>query len=302
MILYILLVLVFNDIIRFYTKNAENTILREFVVCVFNDSLVVFTCGGILLYRIYCVCFKKERIEPFFDGLLVASLGYFSAFAVLRMYASYFILPCFVLEIPSVLYFSRKYWRNIFIKICLILGLFGFATQNLPSGIHKMIDLKAQGVQFHQTLDFVAQYLSGHKGADIYFEGIGRGSEIYGEDSEFFVSWFNEYLEIFCGIDITPRTNAPSGASVALGYRVLEGTPKTNDLIIVSNKSAFGDSLSVAQNRGELIFTSGFPTMPQIALMPLIKYLNAKYFKSDIFGKHNNFFALPRRTYVFRAN
>ena len=300
-----------DEVDKFYFVLTAKDIFALLQGFALNESILTFSISGFLLYRIYCVLIKKERIEPFFDGLLVASLGYFSAFVVLKMHTLYYCLPCFVLGIPSVLYFSRKYWRNIFIKICLILGLFGFATQNLPSGIHKMIDFKAQGVQFHQTLDFVAQYLRKNNGANLYFEGIGRGRDIYDFEMEMRPFWFAEYLEKFYSVyDFDLRTSAPNGTRFQInqkGKYTLSNsdtisTPKSGDLIIVSNKSAFGDSLSVAQNRGELIFTSGFPSVPQIALMPFIKYLNAKYFKSDIFGKHNNFFALPRRTYVFRAN
>ena len=301
MLLYALLVLVLWDVRKYYHHNA--IMINDIVACVVNDSVIVFSVCGILLYRIYRVLIKKEQIEAFFDGFLVASFAYFGAFMGLKMYASYYLLPCFVLGIPSLFYFGRKYFCNIFIKIVLFLGLFGFLAQNLPSGIHKMIDLKAQGVQFHQTLDFVAQYLREHKGTDIYFEGIGSGKRLYGYDAQLYSFYFVKYAIVLRKIDTDIwilRTNAPYERDEY--YDVQVGEPKMGDLIIVSNKSAFGDSLQRAQNLGDLIYQSGFPTIPKIALMPFIKYLNAKYFKSDIFGKNDNFFALPRRTYVFRAH
>ncbi len=303
--------LIVDEVDKFYSALTAKDAFALLQGFAFNESILTFSISGFLLYRIYCVCVKKERIEAYFDGLLCASFGYFSAFVVLKMYALYYCLPCFVLGIPSVLYFSRKYWHNMFVKICLILGLFGFFTQNLPSGIHKMIDLKAQGVQLHQTLDFVAQYLQQNKGANLYFEGIGRGREIYDFEVGMRPFWFAEYLEKFYSIyDFDLQTSAPNSADFRPNpkakYTLLNSdmlsAPKGNDLIIVSNKSAFGDSLNRAGERGELIFVSGFPSIPHIALMPFIKYLNAKYFKSDIFGKNDNFFALPCRTYVFRAD
>lgn len=300
-LLYVLLVLVLWSVRKYYHHNA--IMINDFVACAVNDSVIVFSVCGILFYRIYCILIKKERIEAFFDGLLVASFAYFSAFMGLKMYASYYLLPCYVFGIPSVLYFGRKYFCNIFIKIVLFLGLFGFLAQNLPCGIHKMIDFKAQGVQFHKTLDFVAQYLREHKGTDIYFEGIGSGKRLYGYDAQVYSFYFVKYAIILRKIDADIwilRTNAPYERDEY--YYVQVGEPKMGDLIIVSNKSAFGDSLQRAQNRGELIYQSGFPTIPKIALMPLVKWLNAQYFKSEFFGKNNNFFALPRRTYVFRVN
>ena len=300
-LLYVLLVLVLWNVREYYHHNA--IMISDILACVVNDSFIVFACGGILLYRIYCVLIKKERIEPFFDGFLCASFAYFIAFMGLKMYASYYLLPCYVLGIPSVLYFSRKYFCNIFIKIVLFLGLFGFLAQNLPSGIHKTIDLKAQGVQFHQTLDFVASHLEENKDTKIFFEGIGSGKRLYGYDAQIYSFYFVKYAIVLHKIDTNIwilRTNAPYERDEY--YDVQSGTPKSGDLIIVSNKSAFGDSLQKAQNRGELIFVSGFPTMPHIALMPFVKYLNAKYFKSEFFGKNSNFFTLPRRTYVVRVH
>ena len=301
-VLYVLLIFVFWNVREYYNQNVLH--IHDLMGCAINDSLIVFTCSGFLLYRIYCVFVRKERIEPFFDGLLAGSFGYFSAFVVLEMYALYYYLPCFVLGIPSVLYFSRKYWRNIFIKICLFLGLFGFFAQNIPSGIHKMIDLKAQGVQFHSTLDFVASYIKDNPKIHIYFQGIGRGREIYGLEAQIYSIYLYKYVMMIYGFSddsFDIRTSETINEYDDM-FMVESGTPKANDLIIVSNKNAFGDSLDKARERGELIFQSGFPSIPHIALMPFVKYLNARYLKSEFFGKSNNFFALPRETYVFMAN
>ena len=305
-LLYYLLVV--SEIDKTYASLvAKNlcVILWEYAL---NDSLIVFSVGGILLWRIYCVAIKKARIEPFFDGLLAGSFAYFMAFIVLKMSAPYYLLPCFVFGIPALLYFSRKYFHILFIKICLILGLFGFFTQNLPTGIYKMIDLKAQGVQYHRTLDFVASYLSANQSVDIYFAGIGRGRDIYDFEVGMQPFWFADYLERLHGIkDFGLRTNAPNGANFhadkkskfTLANSEIIGTPKMGDLIIVSNKGAFGDSLRVAGENGELVFKSGFHTIPYVALVPLVQYVSANYLSINL--KNTNFFRMPTETYIFKA-
>ncbi len=301
-ILYVLLIFVFWNVREYYNQNVLH--LYDLISCAFNDSVIIFAVGGILLYRIYCVFIKKEQIEPFFDGLLCASFVYFGAFLLLKMYAPYYLLPCFVLGIPSVLYFGRKYFRNLFIKICLILGLFGFLAQNLPSGIYKMIDLKAQGVQFHRTIDFLASYIKENPKIHIYFQGVGRGREIYGFEAQIYSIYLCKYVIMLYGFSYDSfdiRTSEVLNEFDDM-FVVESGTPRANDLIIVSNKNAFGDSLQVASERGELIFRSGFPSVAQIALMPFIKYISVKYFGAEFFGKRTNFFALPRETYVFRVN
>ena len=306
-LLYVLLVLVFNNVREHYYQESF-VFARELIRFALNDSLIAFGIGGIALYRIYLVAIKKARIEPFFDALLCASLAYLSVFIALKMYNPYYLLPCFVFGIPSLLYFSRKYFHNLFIKICIILGLFGFFTQNLPTGIYKMIDLKAQGVQYHRTLDFVASYLSANQSVDIYFAGIGRGRDIYDFEVGMQPFWFADYLERLHGIkDFDLRTNAPNGANFhadkkskfTLANSEIIDTPKNGDLIIVSNKGAFGDSLQKSQENGELIFKSGFHTIPYVALVPLVQYVSANHLSVNL--KNTNFFRMPTETYIFKV-
>ena len=299
--------LIVDEVDKFYSTLTAKDAFALLQGFAFNESILTFTISGFLLYRIYCVLIKKERIEAYFDGLLCASFGYFSAFVVLKMYALYYCIPCFVLGIPSVLYFLRKYWRNMFIKIVLFLGLFGFLAQNLPSGIHKMIDLKAQGVQLHQTLDFVAQYLHKNKGANLYFEGIGRGREIYDFEVEMRPFWFAEYLEKFYSVyDFDLRTSAPNSADFRPNpkakYTLLNSdilsVPKRNDLIIISNKSAFGNSLAQASTKGEVVYKSGFSSVPNLALVPILRYLWDLMQGAE---SSANYFILPIQTYVIQV-
>lgn len=299
--------LVFGEIDKTYSALVAKSTLAVLWEYTINDSIVVFGVGGMVLFRAYRVIFRKEKIEAFFDGFLCASFAYFAVFAVLKISTPYYLLPCYVFGIPSLLYFSRKYFCNILIKIVLFLGLFGFITQNLPSGIHKMIDLKAQGVQFHRALDFVAQYLREHKSADIYFEGIGRGRELYDFEVEMRPFWFAEYLEKFYSVyNFDLRTSASNGADFrpnakakyTLSNSEILSAPKSGDLIIVSNKSAFGDALARASTKGEVVYKSGFPSIPNIALAQILRYAWDLRQGAE---SRANYFALPAETYVIQA-
>ena len=299
--------LVFGEIDKTYSALVAKSTLAVLWEYAINDSIVVFGVGGMVLFRAYRIIFKREKIEPYFDGLLCASFGYFSAFVVLKMSAPYYLLPCYAFGIPSLLYFGRKYFCNIFIKIVLFLGLFGFFAQNLPSGIHKMIDLKAQGVQFHRALDFVAQYLREHKSADIYFEGIGRGRELYDFEMEMRPLWFAEYLErVHKASNFDLQTSAPNGAdfrpNAKAKYTLLNSemlsAPKSGDLIIVSNKSAFGDALARASTKGEVVYKSGFPSIPNIALAQFLRYAWDLRQGAE---SRANYFVLSLQTYVIQA-
>ena len=301
--LYVLLILAFWSVETYY-KQHSFSYARDLTSFVINDSLIAFGFGGILLYRIYAVFVKKARIEPFFDGFLVASLAYLSVFIVLKMYDSYYLLPCYAFGIPAFIYFGRKYGRVLFIKICVILGLLGFFMQNLPQGIYNMIDLKAQGVQFHRTLDFIASYLKENKSAKVYVYGSGRGKQLYGYDVQIYSFHLVKYAISMRGVDGNAwdilRTNALYNDK-ADNFSVEFDTPKSGDLMIVNNKSVFGDSLKKARENGELLFKSGFSSVPYIALLPFTQYISAKYFSVNLSGGRTNFFRLPRETYIFRA-
>ncbi|MGX2983151.1 hypothetical protein, partial [Helicobacter sp. 23-1045] len=150
------------------------------------------------------------------------------------------------------------------------------------------------------------------QGADIYFDGIGSDIRIYGADAVFYAFGFQTHLEILHNVTANLRTNAPSSANIL--YLINEGTPKAGDLVILSNKSAVDsaiisvDSAMVSVDsakfgvdsapKGELIFKSGFPTIPHITLISLMKYVSAKYFGAN--ATNANFFRLPRETYIFK--
>ncbi|MGX2983834.1 hypothetical protein, partial [Helicobacter sp. 23-1045] len=152
-LLYVILVRMSFNPLYYYKQNAM--IFSDFMALVLNDGIIFFGICGLFAWRAFLVAFKNAEIEAFYDSCLAASLAYFLAFMVLKMSAPYYLLPCYVFGIPPLLYFGRKYWKNLFVKICLICGIFLFFSQNLPNGIYKMVDLKAQGVQFQRTLDFV---------------------------------------------------------------------------------------------------------------------------------------------------
>ncbi|MGX2983677.1 hypothetical protein, partial [Helicobacter sp. 23-1045] len=173
------------------------------------------------------------------------------------------------------------------------------------------------------------------QGADIYFDGIGRGRDIYAFEVGMRPFWFALYLEKMRGVsNFDLRTNAPNGADFSIDKKSrftlansdIVSAPKSGDLIIVSNMRVFAESnmadfaknsaysvkLSVdsvnslsdsadfgrdsAKNsvdsapKGELIFKSGFPTIPHITLISLMKYFCSA---------ESNPFATPLQTQVF---
>lgn len=288
-----------------YTENTDITLenLRGIINYAINDGLVVIFLSALALRRIYGIWVKKEQFEVFFDMFLAGAVVYFLVFAKLGIFESYYLLPCYVFGAVSALHF-KIYLKNIFVKIAFLVGMFGFITSNIPSGIYTIVNLKAMGVQFHQTLAKSADYINARQHTNIYFEGIGRGREIY---AEWYASYFGEYLEKLYGVkNFDLHTKEPNLKDFridknhrwSLKNSLLVSTPKSGDLLILNNTTIYNSKIDL--NKYELFFISDFPTMPYIALKPLAKYLNAQLFgvKHNILG-HQNIFKFPLRTYIF---
>lgn len=300
-------VLLFNDDGKYSRlvegSNAVAMTLRGYLDCALSDSLIIFGIGGLFVYRIALVFIHKKPSLPFYDACLAGSFAYLGCIIGLGIYEEYYLLPCYVLGIPPLVYFFKLYFHKAFIKVILVFGLFGFLTQNLPSGIYSMINFKAQGVQLHRTLDFSAEYLKQNDKARLFFEGVGDGVNLYGFDNSIYVFSAVVYLHRIYGVNAVKwKTNAKPYKD-ALLYTTSFDTPKKGDLIIYNQWSAF-DSPPAENLHKELIYTSGFPTIPRISLKWLLCYANAKYLKleSEVFWQGSNCFALPLQSQVFKVS
>lgn len=294
-----------------WTENTDIALetLRGLLNYAINDGLIVFALSAVFLYRIYCVFIKKEVFEPYFDAFLAGGVAYFAVFIKLGIFESYYLLPCYVLGGVSAVYFLGRYIKNIFVKIAIFVGLLGFLTSNIPSGFYTMINLKATGLQFHQTLAKSADYIKANLQTHIYFDGIGRGREIY---AEWYAGYFGEYLRRLYNVsEFDLRTSEPnlkdimldSTSPFTLRNSLVVSEPKQGDLLILNNTTIhkvdekYMDSLLEDY---DLYFTSDFPTIPYIALKPMIKYVNSRIFgiNHGIFGSEN-IFRIPLKTYIF---
>ena len=315
-ILYFMLI--FNHIDKSYDRYTENSdiitiTLQGIINYILNDGIIIFLIPVLFIYRIFKVFIKKEAFEIFFDSFLSASFVYLCAYLALGIFETYYLLPCYIFGGASILYFliNQRYIKFILIKIALILGLLGFFTSSLPFGIYTMINLKAQGVQFNEVLDFSAKYLKQYPNTNIYFDGTGRGREIY---AEYYVGYFAEYLnKIYNVKEFDIKTNMPNLKDIKIdskkAYTYFNSldlhTPKSGDLIILNNTTTNKIDKKYMQDLKDkytLIYKSNFPTIPYINIKSLIKFANLNLTKSNhsLFG-HQNIFRLPLNSYIFKV-
>lgn len=311
-------ILIFNNIESSYDRYTQNTdvitiTIQGIINYILNDGIIIFLLPTLFIYRIFRVCIKKDKFEIFFDSFLSAGFVYLCIYLFLGIFETYYLLPCYIFSGASILYFliNQQYIKFIVIKIALILGLLGFFSSSLLFGIYSMINLKAQGVQFNEILDFSAKYLKHNPNTDIYFDGTGRGREIY---AEYYVGYYAEYLNKIYNIkEFDIKTSMPNLKDIKIdskkAYTYFNSldlhTPKSGDLIILNNTTTNKIDEKYMQdlnNKYTLIYKTNFPTIPYVNIKSIIKFANLNLTKSNhsLFG-HQNIFRLPLNTYIFKA-
>lgn len=319
-VIYILLymILIFDKLEGRYDRYTENsdilTIkLQGIVNYILNDGIIIFLLTTIFIYRLYRVFIKKDEFEPFFDSFLSAGFVYLCAYLYLGIFETYYLLPCYIFSGGSIIYYliNKEYIKIRFIKYILIISIFGFITSSLPFGIYNIINLKAQGVQFNDILNFSAKYIKENPNTDIYFDGTGRGRELY---AEYYVGYYIEYLNKIYNIkEFDVKTNNPNLKDIKIDskkdYTYFNSldihTPKSGDLIILNNtttNNATQEYINKLSNQYQLIYKTNFTTIPYINIKSLAKYINTTFIKSNhsVFG-HQNIFRMPLETYIFKV-
>ena len=204
---------------------------------------------------------------------------------------------------------NLNYIRFFYLKaISIICGIL-FITMSIPSGIHNIVGFKSLGIQFNNTLAFVTSYINNSpKKVNIYFDGIGRGVDRYGE---YYPSYFAKYLiSIYKVNNFDILSKEPNGRQLTLDsnsnltynntFKIQE--PKKGDLLIVTNVSNNFNGPSYMkelENKYTLIYKTNSFNIPYISVKSLSKYFlkqNNMYLK--IFN-NENIFKLPLNTYVF---
>ena len=306
---------IYGEIVKRYDQTVIFDVflikLRGFIHYLLNDSFIAFLLSAILFYRIYLILKKKEEINILFDGLLIAAFLYFIAFLVLNLYSNYYLLPSYMMGGVAMMYYliNKNYIRFFYLKaISIICGIL-FITMSIPSGIHNIVGFKSNGVQFQDTLAFISSYINNSsKKVNIYFDGIGRGVDKYGE---YYPSYFAQYLNTIYKVDNFDilskepngrQINIDSNSKIAYKNTSEIQEPKKGDLLIVTNVSNNFNGPSYMKelkNKYTLIYKTNSFNIPYISVKSLSKYFlkqNNMYLK--IFN-NENIFKLPLNTYVF---
>ncbi|RAX54258.1 hypothetical protein CCY99_04400 [Helicobacter sp. 16-1353] len=290
---------------------------------ILNDAFIVILLPFITLCRIYSTIKSKslDSIAIFWDSLLVGGILYFAVYIKLQLFTSYYLVPIYFIVAGSVVYYLGKYLRYKIAKLIFGFCMILYITNVLPQSIWTFMSLKSQGVAFHQSLDFMAKYISQNSDKTrIYFDGIGRGSGY----NDHFWFYFIKYLEEIYNVSnfdvLSKEPNATSLLQSPLHWQndknspftihnsTSVSTPKKGDIIILNqNSNKYIDSayLQNMQEKYELIYKTNVVGLPYISLKMIIKYLMINLGNSplakDALSGNSNPFKLPINNYIYKV-
>lgn len=277
-----------------------------------NDSLILFLLTSIIFYRIYLIFSKKDSVNLFFDAFLLSSFLYLVSYLILGLFTQYYLLPCYILSMLSMTYYliNRKYLKLLFIKIVFYLSLFLFIFSSITNGIYYISYFKSNGVEFHNTLTFISNYIKVNGKTNLYFDGIGRGTEKYGV--WYLIYSYKSLNILYDTYNFDILTYEDNGKDFSLDIKspytfynsLYVNNPKKGDLIILShatNKFASKDYINTFKAKYELLYKTNVINIPYMHPKALIKHFGNMLFNNNLLYDDKNPFRLPTDTYIFKV-
>lgn len=256
-----------------------------------NDVFLFFLLFAIVIYRIFIILSKKDKIIPIYDSLIFCGVLYLLAFLKLQLFQNYYLIPIYIVTFSSVVHFLfiKGYIRYIFFKAIAIICVLVFSINTLPIGINTFAFLKTEGVKFHSALSFIAKEASNTSELRLYFDGNGENKK---KDSDWYWRYFQTYLKELYNTD-----------NVVVFFN--ESDLKSGDYILLNssaNKMIDSTYLLSMSECYELVYKSSAFGLPYIGLKPIIKVIFEKnsVIKEATYN-NANLFKLPIRDYIYKV-
>lgn len=124
----------------------------------FTDLYILLICIPLLAIRLLYL--MKNRFNDFcvYDSLLLAGIGYVFIYMLLGIYQPYYLGPAYILLIPSTLFLLvRKSLLTSNLKKVILLFLFGYFLNILPTGVHYLTRQFYLPKNFNDTIKFLGE-------------------------------------------------------------------------------------------------------------------------------------------------
>jgi hypothetical protein len=136
--------------------------------------IIMFILG---VSRLFFIIFKKDREHLYYDGLLFAGISYVLAYIILRLGASYYLMPSIILFLPSLVYWIKYvYDKKYTLALYLFFSLMLLCVYNFRDVAGNVIGIW----QVRQTfMPSIAELLSEYNSSDIFiwYESDNRITE-----------------------------------------------------------------------------------------------------------------------------
>ena len=245
-------------------------------------DLLAWLLVAVVLCRIYGILRQGVSPSPFWDGLAVGGLTYFTAYLCLRMYSAYYLAPVDVIAVLYVGRFAVLSWgkTHLWSKVAVLILLFVVLLQDISLSAFRVFERKNV---IHAKAEIarviIAQYQSGAGNAQRVFFPFAI---------PYRVMEFASYLN-FRGVPVegVPVESAGLNSIVVVSRAVAKdgpcmgyaspichagSRPDPGDLVIVlPDDDASLAEITQFRDRGELLFS--YEPRPDIPrwLCPLVR-------------------------------
>lgn len=140
----------FRQTAEFYRGGNAGELPRlQMLMMLLNGIKIYYLILLLALYRGVSIIFLKDKQHLYYDGLLLASVGYFAAFNMLQFYQSYYFYPGIFLALPAFVYFGIKLGqKNILLMLLFAVILLGSNRYNFDG-----LELQIQKYQLQRRTD-----------------------------------------------------------------------------------------------------------------------------------------------------
>lgn len=263
-----------------------------------NEPFLVIGLTCLLIYRIYLVLIKKDRIHLVLDSMIASAFVYICVFFKLLIFDNHYLLPAYIFGLTPIVYFSYLYFKRL--KYLVLLCGFIYIANSLPYGIYLLSFYKASAFNMTNSTKFLAHYSQSHKDLDIYLYGVGSypSTEAIGSIGSWISYYQGENKEKFNMI-------YPKPYSTPFDDEMLRGKmpSKSGDILLITPFNSHYLTQEKIDDFAKdyiLLYKSSLPFnggLMRFDLKALIKY-SLRDFKEGFF-QSNNFWGYPLSYYVF---
>ena len=271
-----------------YGSGMRLSFLKNLFAYVLNDSFLFLMATPLCMYRIFLFFFKKEKLHPIFDSLLISTFFFILGLLTLNIYSERYLLPAYIFAIPAVLFFrSFCYNRNKKAVIFLsLISLILVVSNQLPFTLHLISHYKVVPKNYNMMIKSLSSEIKKRNTPPVglFLAGCNK----------------NLQLELFMSLKMFLKSTGVDDKN----YRILdnENELNTGDIVVVMAPFTLPDiDLSILpkyKKNHELIYsTSSDFYIPNFSLKNMIKTIllsrntnRSSYIMGSNTSKNPNFY------------